>query len=103
MQCRWGCADVAYHHRDELSCGCTGRRHERNRCWGCSECEIDAKLLPDAQQLAIAIQNDRVHSEGDAAVDLRIGAVALQDVQRIRTDDAGGLIDRRYRAARAWL
>jgi hypothetical protein len=66
-----------------------------------SERQFGRQLLAHAQPAAGARRDDAVHAQADRAVEFRVGAVGLQDIERIGTGDAGGLVDRGNRAARA--
>jgi hypothetical protein len=67
------------------------------------ERQLDVQWLADAQRLADALLHDHVHAHRDGAVHAGVGAPGLQDVERIGAGNAGGLINRRNRAARAGL
>src|SRR4051812_5359485 len=59
--------------------------------------------LPDPQAFTDSFDNDAIHTKTDSPVEHVLGTVGLQDVHRIGTEAAAGLVDRGHRTARAGL
>nr|GEU28522.1 hypothetical protein [Tanacetum cinerariifolium] len=65
------------------------------------QCDVD--FLPNPHRPSRPGDQDGVHTKAQGALHFGLGAVGLQDVERIGTELAGGLVDRRHRAARTRL
>lgn len=67
----------------------TGSGARLYACGSASEGKGDVNFLADPQAFSLAIEQDRVHSEGDAAIDFGVDTIGSQDVEGITAEFAG--------------